>query len=133
MLQPPTRGPPTSSAGWLARPPPLPPRRAGGRPVAPGRQDRSCRDQVLLPRRVDRRAGHVDEYVRARGPRLRDRVHPGHLREPITLTPVAGGAARDDVVPGGGTSARPRDHVVKRQGAADAAAVLARPTVAGEH
>src|SRR5436190_1749558 len=133
MPRSPTRARPTSSAGSRARLRPLLLRPAEGLPAAPRPQGPSRGCQVLLPRRVDGGAGDVDEDVGAGWPRLGHELHPGHLREPVSLAPVARRAAGHDVVPGRWPATRAGHHVVERECAAHATAVLAGPRVAGEN
>src|SRR6185312_10537247 len=87
--------------------------------------------QVLQPGLRDRRAGDVDEDLRARGAGGAARVHAGLTGQAVGLAAVARGAGGDDVVPAGGAALGAGDHVVDRQ-VRTRAAVLAGPAVARE-
>src|ERR1700704_4306682 len=91
-----------------------------------------CLWRVLHPGRGDGWAGDVNEDLRAGRARGVARMHPGLPWQPVPLTPVAGRAGGDDVLPARGAALRARDDVIDRQVGARAA-VLAGPAVAREH
>src|SRR6266542_6174857 len=70
------------------------------------------RREVRRPLRIDTADGHDDPHRLVRGTRCRAEMEPGLVRKPVLLTRIAALASGDDVVPGVGTAAAPRDHVI---------------------